>query len=57
MVELKRAYEKAGRDDGHRVLVDRIWPHGVSKQDAALDEWKKEAAPSQFLRNAFHKIS
>lgn len=51
---LKRAYEKASAKDGYRVLVDRIWPRGISKEDAELDEWNKELAPSTELRKWFH---
>jgi len=50
---LKRAYEPAGSGDGARVLVDRLWPRGVRKADAALDEWMKEIAPSTELRKWF----
>ncbi|WP_368660252.1 DUF488 domain-containing protein [Ornithinimicrobium sp.] len=49
-VQIKRMYEDPSPDDGQRVLVDRIWPRGVSKQRAALDEWCKEVAPSTALR-------
>jgi len=50
-VRLRRAYEQDVQDDdGYRVLVDRLWPRGVTKADAALDEWVKEAAPSTELR-------
>ncbi|HET8528770.1 MAG TPA: DUF488 family protein [Gaiellaceae bacterium] len=52
-VRLKRAYEPAEPADGHRVLVDRLWPRGVSKQDAKIDEWAKELAPSPELRRWF----
>lgn len=50
---LKRAYVPASADDGVRILVDRLWPRGVSKQDAALDDWMKEIAPSAELRRWF----
>lgn len=53
-VKLKRAYEKATTNDGKRILVDRIWPRGVSKEDAALDEWFKEIGPSKELRQWFN---
>jgi uncharacterized protein YeaO (DUF488 family) len=53
-VGLKRAYEKATRPDGTRVLVERLWPRGVSKAAAALDFWLKELAPSTELRQWFH---
>lgn len=53
MIKLKRAYEDAQPQDGRRVLVDRIWPRGVSKEEADLDEWLKEVAPSDELRRWF----
>jgi uncharacterized protein YeaO (DUF488 family) len=53
-IELKRAYDQAEDRDGYRVLVDRLWPRGVSKEKAALDEWLKEVAPSDALRKAYH---
>jgi uncharacterized protein YeaO (DUF488 family) len=52
-VRLKRAYEPASAEDGYRVLVDRLWPRGVSKSQAELDEWEKELAPSSELREWF----
>ncbi len=52
-VMLKRAYEPPAPGDGVRVLVDRVWPRGVSKTDAALDQWMKEIAPSTELRKWF----
>jgi len=52
-VRLKRAYEPASDKDGYRVLVDRLWPRGVSKKQAELDEWEKELAPSSNLREWF----
>jgi uncharacterized protein YeaO (DUF488 family) len=52
-IRLKRAYEPASAEDGHRVLVDRLWPRGVSKQQARLDDWEKELAPSTGLREWF----
>ena len=52
-VRLKRAYEPASARDGYRVLVDRLWPRGVSKKQAKLDEWAKELAPSSQLREWF----
>ena len=55
-VRTKRVYEPASADDGYRVLVDRVWPRGVSKEDAAVDEWARELAPSTDLRKWFaHK--
>ncbi|WP_111412647.1 DUF488 domain-containing protein [Billgrantia lactosivorans] len=53
-ITLKRAYEAPSSRDGYRVLVDRLWPRGVSKEDAAIDAWLKEVAPSDELRRAFH---
>lgn len=52
-VKLKRAYEKPALDDGVRVLIDRLWPRGVRKIDAALDQWMKDLAPSTGLRKWF----
>jgi uncharacterized protein YeaO (DUF488 family) len=52
-VRRKRAYEPAAPDDGHRVLIDRIWPRGVSRERAHLDEWARELAPSSALRQWF----
>lgn len=52
-VKLKRAYEPAAADDGTRILVDRLWPRGVSKEHAALDQWMKDIAPSAGLRKWF----
>lgn len=53
-IKLKRAYDRPASDDGYRVLVDRIWPRGISKEDANLDDWLKEAAPSDELRTWFN---
>lgn len=52
-LKLKRAYEPAESSDGMRILVDRLWPRGVSKAEAALDEWMKDIAPSAELRQWF----
>jgi uncharacterized protein YeaO (DUF488 family) len=52
-VRLKRAYERASPSDGVRILVDRLWPRGVRKDAAALDEWAKDLAPSAELRKWF----
>ena len=52
-VRLKRAYEPPVAEDGTRILVDRLWPRGVSKAHAALDHWMKELAPSTELRKWF----
>jgi uncharacterized protein YeaO (DUF488 family) len=53
MVHLKRAYEKPSRSDGERVLVERLWPRGVTKARAAVDLWLKDVAPSPELRKWF----
>ena len=53
MIHLKRAYEKAGPKDGLRVLVERLWPRGVSKDKAAIDLWLMDVAPSAALRKWF----
>jgi uncharacterized protein YeaO (DUF488 family) len=52
-VRLKRAYDPAEAADGYRVLVDRLWPRGVAKEKAQLDEWARELAPSSELRTWF----
>lgn len=53
-VFVKRAYEKPSRSDGARVLVDRLWPRGITKRAAALDAWLKDVAPSHELRRWYH---
>lgn len=53
-VKIKRAYENPSPGDGRRVLVDRLWPRGISREDAELDDWLKSAAPSEELRKWFH---
>lgn len=52
-LQIKRAYDVASKDDGYRVLVDRLWPRGVSKDQARIDLWMKEIAPSTKLRQWF----
>ena len=52
-VRMKRAYEPPARDDGTRILIDRLWPRGVKKVDAAMDQWAKDLAPSTALRKWF----
>lgn len=49
-IRIKRAYDPPAADDGYRVLVDRLWPRGVTKEAAALDRWMKDVAPSPALR-------
>ena len=53
MIQLKRVYEKPSRKDGLRVLVDRLWPRGLTKERAAVDLWLKDVAPSTELRKWF----
>lgn len=53
MIRIKRIYDAASPDDGQRVLVDRLWPRGVTKERAALDDWAKDVAPSTELRKWF----
>ena len=53
VLQLKRVYARGGRSDGRRILVDRLWPRGLTKEKAALDEWMKEIAPSTELRRWF----
>lgn len=55
-ITLKRVYDEKSKDDGYRVFIDRLWPRGVSKEDAHFDEWIKELAPTTELRKWFdHK--
>lgn len=53
-IEVKRVYEPADESDGYRILVDRLWPRGVSKERAAIDLWSKSTAPSPDLRKAWN---
>jgi uncharacterized protein YeaO (DUF488 family) len=53
-IRVKRVYQRPARGDGYRVLVDRLWPRGVSKKEAALDAWLRDLAPSEELRRWFH---
>lgn len=52
-VSIKRAYEKANKNDGVRILVDRMWPRGQSKEELRIEHWMKEVAPSNELRKWF----
>ncbi len=52
-IKIKRIYDDRSNDDGYRILIDRIWPRGVSKEDAKLDAWNKDIAPSDKLRKWF----
>jgi len=54
MIQSKRVYEKPAKEDGFRVLVDRLWPRGLTKEKACVDFWMKEIAPSDELRKWFH---
>jgi uncharacterized protein YeaO (DUF488 family) len=53
VIKIKRVYEKAAKSDGVRILVDRLWPRGVTKEAAAIDSWEKELAPTPALREWF----
>ena len=53
-VRLKRVYEAPAKDDGMRILVDRLWPRGIAKEKTKIDLWLKEIAPSDTLRKRFH---
>ncbi len=53
-ISLKRAYESASPDDGMRVLVDRLWPRGLRKDEAQVDHWLRDIAPSTELRQWYH---
>ena len=53
MVKIKRVYDPPSHDDGKRILIDRLWPRGLKKEDARIDEWIKELAPSTELRKWF----
>ena len=52
-VQVKRVYDERAKTDGYRVLVDRLWPRGLTKKEAQIDEWLKEIAPSTTLRKSF----
>jgi uncharacterized protein YeaO (DUF488 family) len=52
-IQLKRVYQAASQGDGYRLLVDRIWPRGLGKEEARIDDWMKEIAPSTALRKWF----
>lgn len=53
-IAIKRVYEPAAHTDGSRVLVDRLWPRGLTKEKAAIDEWLRDLAPSDELRRWYH---
>lgn len=54
-LKVKRIYEEKSKSDGSRILVDRLWPRGISKENAHITEWVKDVAPSSKLRAWFHK--
>lgn len=54
MIKIKRIYEHAAKSDGYRILVDRLWPRGLKKEEAKIDFWLKEIAPSTELRKWFN---
>ena len=54
MIKIKRVYDDPSRGDGKRILIDRLWPRGLKKEDAHIDEWLKEIAPSNELRKWFN---
>lgn len=57
-IKLRRAYDEKGKDDGYRMLVDRLWPRGIKKEELSYSWWPKEIAPSTELRKSFdHEAS
>lgn len=54
-IRIKRVYEEPAKNDGRRILVDRLWPRGLSKENCKLDAWLKDLAPSQGLRKSLHE--
>ncbi|MGN7798358.1 DUF488 domain-containing protein [Leifsonia sp. 22587] len=55
MITVKRVYDPPSPDDGFRILIDRLWPRGLTKERAAVDVWLKDVAPSTELRRWFHR--
>src|SRR5690554_4582209 len=55
MIKIKRIYEEPTSDDGYRILVDRLWPRGLTKEKAKIDLWLKEISPSNELRKWYHE--
>ena len=54
-IQIKRIYEPADKADGVRILVDRLWPRGIKKEAAQIDDWMKAVAPSDSLRKLYHQ--
>lgn len=54
MLKIKRIYDLVEKEDGYRLLVDRLWPRGIQKEEAMLDDWNKEIIPSRERRRDFH---
>lgn len=54
-IRIKRVYDPASEQDGYRILIDRLWPRGMTKDRARIDLWLKEIAPSTALRNRYHR--
>jgi uncharacterized protein YeaO (DUF488 family) len=54
LIKTKRVYDKPEKDDGFRILVDRIWPRGLKKNDSRINDWNKDIAPSNSLRKWFN---
>ncbi len=55
-ISIKRIYEKPDEEDGYRVLIDRLWPRGLAKENAKIDEWAKDIAPSTEIRLAYAHV-
>jgi uncharacterized protein YeaO (DUF488 family) len=55
MIKIKRIYSQPAKEDGYRILIDRLWPRGMTKENAKIDLWLKEVAPSDDLRKWFHR--
>ena len=55
MIKIKRIYDQPAKEDGYRILIDRLWPRGMTKENAKIDLWLKEVAPSDDLRKWFHR--
>jgi len=53
-IHIKRIYESSSKNDGYRILIDRLWPRGIKKEDAHINKWMKDIAPSTELRKEFN---